>query len=198
MLFPLHVVFLQLVINPVCSIVFEAEPSEDDAMTMPPRPANASLFGLPEIAFGLFQGAVILGAVLAFYIWTLAELAAPQARAAAFVVLALANLVLALANSMSAATGLFEPHRRAFWAIGGSAVTVLTLAVFVPVVAALFRFEPPPLNILGLSAVVALLAGGWSAPMRWLVRALIRRFVPLRPRPAVVQAEKCDGAKLQC
>ena len=117
MLFPVHVVFLQLVINPVCSIVFEAEPSEDEAMTKPPRPANASLFGLREIAFGLFQGAVILGAVFAFYIWALEDLTDPQARATAFVALALANLFLALVNSMSAGTDLFKPHRRAFWAI---------------------------------------------------------------------------------
>ena len=198
MLFPLHVVFLQLVINPVCSIVFEAEPSEDEAMTVPPRPANASLFGLREIAFGLFQGAVILGTVLAFYIWALEALTDPQARAAAFVALALANLVLALANSMSAATGLFEPHRRAFWAIGGTAVAVLTLAVFAPVVATLFRFEPPPLNILGVSVLVALLAGGWAAPIRWLVQLRSRRTVPLRLRLGVVQAEKCDGADIQC
>lgn len=198
MLFPLHVVFLQLVINPVCSIVFEAEPSEEEAMTKPPRPANGSLFGLPEIAFGLFQGAVILGAVLAFYIWALAELAEPQARAAAFVALALANLALALVNSMSAGTGLFEPHRRAFWAIGGTAVAVLTLAVFMPVVATLFRFEPAPLRILGVSVLLALLAGGWAAPMRWLFRLRIRRPVALRPRLAVGQDRESNVADIQC
>ena len=186
MLFPLHVVFLQLVINPVCSIVFEAEPSEGEAMTKPPRPANASLFGLPEIAFGLFQGAVILGAVFAFYIRALGELTDPQARAAAFVALALANLFLALANSTSAGTGLFEPHRRAFWVIGGTAVAVLTLAVFAPAVATLFRFEPPPLSILGVSFLLALLAGGWAAPARWLIRLRVRRHLaPQSPRSAI-------------
>ncbi|WP_338323276.1 cation transporting ATPase C-terminal domain-containing protein, partial [Xanthomonas euvesicatoria] len=56
LLFPAHVVFLQLIISPVCSLVFEAEPSEGDAMTKPPRSDTASLFGPRQIAFGALQG----------------------------------------------------------------------------------------------------------------------------------------------
>ena len=82
--------------------------------------------------------------------------------------------------------------------IVGPIVAVLTLAVFMPVVATLFRFEPPPLSILGVSVLLALLAGGWAAPMRWLLRHGIRRPVALRPRLAVVHDRKSNVADIQC
>ncbi|PZO00626.1 MAG: ATPase, partial [Alphaproteobacteria bacterium] len=59
LLFPVHVVFLELVIDPVCSLVFEAEPSERNAMKKPPRDPKAALFGTRQIAIGVFQGLVI-------------------------------------------------------------------------------------------------------------------------------------------
>src|SRR6185436_15731627 len=67
LLFPMHVVLMELVIDPTCSIVFEAEPSEHDAMKKPPRAADESLFGPVQIGLGLFQGAVILLAILTLY-----------------------------------------------------------------------------------------------------------------------------------
>ena len=125
LLFPAHVVFLQLIISPVCSLVFEAEPSEGDAMTKPPRSDTASLFGPRQIAFGALQGVVILSGVLGFYVWMLAQAPETEARAAAFIALAIANMVLALTDSATSGVSLFDPHRRIFWLICASAVIVL-------------------------------------------------------------------------
>ena len=168
LLFPAHVIFLELVIDPVCSLVFEAEPSEKDAMRKPPRRVSAALFGPKQIVFGAFQGLVILSGVLGFYIWALRQIPETEARAAAFVALAMANMVLALTDSAASGVSLFDPHRRVFWFIGATATAVLALCVFVPPFESLFRFDAPPLGILGIAIAIAAVAGGWAAPMRWL------------------------------
>jgi len=100
MLYPMHVVLLELVIDPVCSLVFEAEPSEINAINKPPRPRNQSLFGSKELFAGLFQGAVILAAVFGLYIWRLSiDVPAGEARALAFTALVVGNLILAFAEA---------------------------------------------------------------------------------------------------
>ena len=177
LLFPAHVIFLELVIDPVCSLVFEAEPSETDAMRKPPRPVTASLFGPRQIAFGALQGGIILSGVLGLYLWALQQLPETEARATAFVALALANMVLALTDSASAGVSLFDPHRRIFWLIGSSATAVLALCVFAPPFEALFRFDAPPLGVLAVAVAVAALTGGWAAPARALARAYQERNV---------------------
>ena len=81
-LYPMHVILLELVIDPVCSLVFEGEPSERHAMEKPPRPATEPLFGASQIVLGFVQGAVVLGAVLGLYVWALnAGVPEMQARA---------------------------------------------------------------------------------------------------------------------
>ena len=81
-LYPMHVILLELVIDPVCSLVFEGEPSERHAMEKPPRPATEPLFGTSQIVLGFVQGAVVLGAVFGLYVWALnAGVPEMQARA---------------------------------------------------------------------------------------------------------------------
>ena len=57
---PVHIVFLELIIDPACSIAFEAEPAEADVMARPPRNPNAPLFGMGQIVFSLFAGFISL------------------------------------------------------------------------------------------------------------------------------------------
>ncbi|MDP3616420.1 MAG: HAD-IC family P-type ATPase, partial [Rhodoferax sp.] len=56
LLFPLHIAFLELVIDPACSMVFENEPSESDVMKRPPRNVNTPLFAGMTLVFALLQG----------------------------------------------------------------------------------------------------------------------------------------------
>ncbi|MEQ7154220.1 cation-translocating P-type ATPase [Brevundimonas aurifodinae] len=177
LLFPIHVVFIELVIDPVCSLVFEAEPSETDAMKKPPRPTGAALFGRSQIAFGVLQGFVILGGDLGFYLWALERASDTEARAAAFVALALANMILALTNSASAGVSLFDPHRRVFWLIGLTASAVLSAALYIPGLAAIFRFAPPSPDVLLVGVTVAFIAGGWAAVFRAALR--VKKSPPL-------------------
>lgn len=170
-LFPIHVVLLELVVDPVCSLVFEGEPSEPDAMRRPPRNPRASLFGPAEILAGFGRGAVILAAVLGLYLGLLPAVGENAARAAAYVGLAVGNLSLALAIGASAGVGLFDARRRLFWIIAATLAVVLLPALYAPGVFELFRFEPPPPGALTLAVGCGLAAGGWSG----VVRALRRR-----------------------
>ena len=174
-LFPIHVVLLELVVDPVCALVFEAEPSEPDAMRRPPRPRRARLFGVGEIAAGLGQGLVILAAVLWLYLGLLPLAGEAGARGVAYVALAVANLALALANAASAGVGAFSAHRRLFWAIAGGLAIILLGGLYLSPVAALFRFSAPDLTHLLLGVGAGLLAGGWSGLIR-AVRRYQRRY----------------------
>lgn len=176
MLFPMHVVLLELVIDPVCSLVFESEPSEVDAMNKPPRPADESLFGVGILLFGLFQGAVVLAGVFGLYVWSLMNgLPAPEARATAFIALVAANLVLAFADSAEVGSSFFDRRRLSFWLIAASATAILAVILFVPAAARMFSVSLPAPSTIALAIGVALLVGGWYG--------FLRRFGLLRARP---------------
>ena len=96
---PIHVVFLELIIDPVSSIVFEAEPEEAGVMARPPRDPKAPLFDNVLLARGLLQGAVVLAAALAMFLLGIRdEHGETVARAMAFVTLVLGNLGLVMTN----------------------------------------------------------------------------------------------------
>lgn len=166
-LLPVHVMILELIIDPMSALVFEGEPSDRQAMMRPPRPVNESLFGLGHIFFGLLLGSVMLAAVFALY-WSAIHASLPEqeARAIAYVALVLGNLTLAFATSRDASSSFFGKNRIAFWAIAAAAVAIVGLAIFVAPIATLFRFSPPNVAWLGLAVLVALLAGGWSVFVR--------------------------------
>lgn len=170
LLFPVHVVLLELVIDPVCSLVFEAEPSEPDAMRRPPRPRR-SLFGPKEILFGLARGLPLLAAVLGLYLACLPSVGEAAARGVAYAALAVGNLALAAATGASTGAGLFDPHRRLFWGICLALAAVLLAALYIPVVSGVFQFAAPSPFLLSLGVAVGLAAGGWSG----LVRAVVLR-----------------------
>jgi Ca2+-transporting ATPase len=168
-LYPMHVILLELVIDPVCSLVFEGEPSERHAMEKPPRPATEPLFGASQILLGFVQGAIVLGAVLGLYVWALsAGVPEMQARASAFAALVLGNLVLAFADAAEPGTSFFDSRRLAFWGIGAGAAVIVATVIYVPPLAAILRVSPPSLSWMATTLTIAVLAGGWFGLARRL------------------------------
>ncbi len=167
MLFPMHLVLLELLIDPLCSIVFEGERSESGAMQRSPRRRDERLFGRRELMLAIVQGTVVLASVFAFYAWLNASNVGEQiARAGAFVALVTGHLSLALAESSSLGQPLLARGRGVFWAIVAGAVLLVTASLTVPFLLAVLRFAMPPLSILAMSMFIGLVSGGWSVVLR--------------------------------
>jgi Ca2+-transporting ATPase len=167
LLFPMHVVLLELVIDPTCALVFEAEPSEKEAMKRPPRRVDEALFGPMQIFIALLQGAGVLIGVLGLYWWavTAAPGAEKVARGASFLALVAAILVLALSDS--AASGrIFAPHRRIYWLIVSAVTVVLAVILGVPAIATVFDVAPPSRDLILLACAIAIVSGGWMGLIR--------------------------------
>lgn len=99
MLWPLHIVLLQLLIDPACSVLFEAEPEAPDLMDRPPRLATDSPFALSGLLPAMLQGAGMAALLLAFQAWTIGlGWDAQQSRTVVFCVLVAGVLLLVLAN----------------------------------------------------------------------------------------------------
>ncbi len=169
LLYPMHVVMLELIIDPVCSLVFESEPSDRSAMRRPPRSIKEPLFGRPQMILAAVQGAILLAGVLGVYVWTLISgLPEGQARAAGFMVLVIGNLVLALADASGPATRLFDPRHNIFWIVSAIAAIVLAGTLTVPFLSQIFRVEAPDGSVIAIAGLVAVVAGGWyGAARRW-------------------------------
>ncbi|MBC3883885.1 cation-translocating P-type ATPase [Undibacterium griseum] len=144
-LMPVHIMVLQLVIDPTCSLVFEAEPEEPDVMQKPPRASGASLFERAVLLTGLFRGSALLLTVLAVYWMALQQFDAGEARALAFTTMVLGNLGLIFIHRSQSASlwhSLRLPNPALWWVVG-TGMAVLLLALTVPGLSQLFYFGRP-------------------------------------------------------
>jgi Ca2+-transporting ATPase len=161
LMFPLHIAFLELVIDPACSLVFENEPSEADVMQRPPRDPQAPLFAGTTLVLALLQGLGVLLVVLVAHAWGSSWLSEPAARAFAFSTLVMGNLALIFSNRSSSSlwVSLRVPNRTLWW-VAGATTTLLALTLYQPWISGLFQFAPlAPQDVLtavalGLSSVV--------------------------------------------
>jgi Ca2+-transporting ATPase len=166
---PIHIVFLELIIDPACSVIFEMESDEDDVMSRPPRRLDEPLFGKPMVLTGLFQGLGVLAVVLAVYGFNLLSGAGEDtARMTSFSLLVVANLGLILANrsrTRSLMATLRTPNPAMWWVAGG-ALVFLVLAISVPFLRGLFRFGVAPAWEWGVVVVAGLISVQVSATVK--------------------------------
>ena len=177
LLHPIHVVLLELVIDPACSIVFEAEAAEPDVMQRPPRPVADPLLDARSLAVCLAQGLCVLAACLAALYFSHAHLGQPLAVAQTvmFATLILANLGLILvhrSSTMPLRSILRRPNHALWWVLLGSLLALLVL-LEVPAVRDFFRFAPVP--------GPQLLAWGLLGPASVLWFVLLKRGPAARP-----------------
>jgi Ca2+-transporting ATPase len=182
--YPVHIVFLEFVIDPACSIAFEAEPAENDVMRRPPRPATSRLFNGWSLATSVLQGASLLIAVALLYALVLASgTPEPQARAMAFAAVVLGNVGLILSNRSRQAPLLATLRRPnpALWWIAGGALLGLGLALYVEPMLEIFRFAPLSGYQLLMSVAAAAVGLTWLELYKWL------RPYSVQPRRASVR-----------
>jgi Ca2+-transporting ATPase len=142
-LFPVHVVFLELIIDPACSLVFEAEKEEKDIMNRKPRSIKESLFSPSTVLYSLLQGAVLLLVVVGVFMAAqgFGESVA-TARALAFTTLIVGNLGLIFSNrswTLALPSILRQKNTAVTWILSG-AVIFMVLSLHVPFLSALFKF----------------------------------------------------------
>jgi P-type Ca2+ transporter type 2C len=156
LLFPVHIVFLELLIDPTCALAFENEAPEPDLMRRAPRDQRAPLLDLSTLLFGLLQGGVALATVLAAYGWALNAMPPDQARSFAFSVLVLADVGLIFANRSRSGTliATLSMPNRIVWTVTAAALAALALALHVPLLAGVFHFAPLAPAQLGLACAL--------------------------------------------
>ena len=143
-LLPVHILFLELIIDPACSIVFEAEPEESGIMDRPPRRQSESIFGKKAVLISLLQGLSVLAIVFGvFYFAMVNNRGEDEARALSFTTLIVANLALILTNrswSRTVFTALRTPNAALWWVLSG-AIGFLALVLSVPFLRGIFKFD---------------------------------------------------------
>ena len=162
---PVHIVFLEFVIDPACSIAFEAEPAHPSTMRRPPRSPKEPLLGGRLLWFSFLQGMAVLIAVAVLYFLVLSHgFAEERARAMAFTALVLGNAVLIISNrsqTRSILATLRMPNRALWWIVGG-AIGGLAVALYLPPMQRIFRFEALAVSDLLLCMLAALAGMAWS------------------------------------
>ncbi|HKB52987.1 MAG TPA: cation-translocating P-type ATPase, partial [Ramlibacter sp.] len=189
LLLPMHIAFLELVIDPACTLAFEAEAPDEDIMRRPPRAPDAPLFAGATMVSSLFQGAVVLAVVIALYVWAQRHLGETEARSLAFVAMVTGNLTLLLAYR-SRTRSIVETLARAnatLWAIEAGSLALLAAVLYVPGLRGIFRMSPLDPAILALGAGAGVLAAfpfeAVKLAGRWVQRVRLEDKPPFTETP---------------
>jgi Ca2+-transporting ATPase len=186
LLLPLHIVLLELIIDPACSIVFEAQPESADIMSRPPRNLHDSPFSLSNIGYAIFQGGGISIILLLGY-WLLGatqSLGEAQERVTVYISLVVGVLLLVIANSASTQLSSLVAIRKSRllpW-LAGIVAALLIVITTVPMANDVLQFHRPGLVGWGLAAILVAVMAAWLGILRkaqyWYLN-----FQAFRPRP---------------
>ena len=178
-LLPVHIVFLELIIDPACSIAFEAEREERNVMNRPPRDPRKPLFGRRTIGLSMMQGFSVLAVMLVVFAITIFEnKGTEEARAMTFTALIFANLALIFTNrswSSSIVATLRNPNR-ALWAVTVLAVGFLMLVLYVPFAQELFGLGVLHFNDILVCLVAAFISILWFEGLKIALKGRMGAF----------------------
>jgi len=175
---PVHVIFLELVMGPTCSIVYENEPIEKDAMQRPPRVLTDTFLNWGELMVSIIQGLVITAGILWMYQYSV-HLGndEPTTRALVFSTLIFANILLSLVNR-SFYYSIFESFKNRNYLLAGISALVLVLLfviLYVKPVSGFFSVAPLTVKELGLTFLTAAVSVLWFEIYKLLKRLLERK-----------------------
>ncbi len=175
LLLPVHIMFLELIIDPSCTLIFEAEEAEADVMRRPPRHPGERLFSSRTIWLSLAQGVSVLLACLAVFLLSRGGHSAEAARALTFTTLVAAFLVIILVNrswSRSLPAMLRMPNAALRWVLLGT-TGLLATVLYVPMARGLLHFAALHVTDLLLSLGAGLVCVLWFE--------LLKLFTSARP-----------------
>jgi Ca2+-transporting ATPase len=161
---PIHVIFLELIMGPTCSIFFEKEPVEDDIMQKPPRKRNEALFGRGELWISLLQGLVLSAGVLSLYYYYMVNGSSlEQTRNIVFTTLILGNVFLTLTNRSFTKTIIHTIRYKNKLAPYVLILSILFLMIlqFIPGIGNLFGLKSMTSGQFGICLMVAFVCVMW-------------------------------------
>jgi Ca2+-transporting ATPase len=177
LLLPIHIVFLELIIDPSCTLIFEAEEAEADVMRRPPRRPDERLFSMRTIGVAVMQGLSVLAVCLGVFLLSRARHSPDAARALTFATLVVAFVVIILVNrswTRSLFAMLRLPNTALRWVVLG-ACTVLAVILVVPFAQQLFHFAPIHPMDLALSLGAGLVCVLWFELAKLVKRRQVAR-----------------------
>jgi Ca2+-transporting ATPase len=170
---PVHIIFLELVMGPTCSVVYENEPAEKNTMTLPPRSYTTTFFNWRELSTSILQGLVITAGTLTVY-----QLAVNNGyneatvRTMVFITLITANISLTLVNRSFYYSVLttMKYKNNLIGLITGITFLMTALLLYVPPLSRFFGFHHPNTNQLFTSMAIGTLSVVWYEAVKWIKR----------------------------
>jgi Ca2+-transporting ATPase len=161
---PVHVIFLELIMGPTCSIIYENEPMEPGTMLRPPRKMGSNFLSLKQLTLSIMQGLMItLGCLGLGYYYIQQGQDSSIVRTIIFITLLFSNIFLTLENR-SFRYSIFKTLRyknRLVPVIIFTTLLFIAALLYVPFVQNLFMLHNISLTDIGYCAAVALASTGW-------------------------------------
>jgi Ca2+-transporting ATPase len=170
---PVHVIFLELIMGPTCSIIYENEPLEANSMYQPPRKMTHTFLSWDELSISIWQGLIISAGTLATYrLAVSAGSSENQTRAIVFVCLVTANIFLTLVNRSFYYSFLKTFSYRNWLLRGILLLTIFTMSLLltVPALRDFFRFEWSNWSLFGQAVGIGILSVLWFEIYKWKQR----------------------------
>ncbi|MCI4442381.1 MAG: cation-translocating P-type ATPase [Lentimicrobium sp.] len=161
---PVHIIFLEIIMGPTCSIIYENEPMESNLMLQKPRPLTNTFFNLKEITISIVQGLVITLGLLFVYQYCVRDNCTESVtRTVVFLTLIASNIFLTLANR-SFYYSIFTTIRyknNLVLIIIGATIFITSLLLFIPVFSHFFMFDTVSTLQIGMSVSVGFMSVMW-------------------------------------
>ena len=182
-----HVIFLELIMGPTCSIVYENEPAERNAMLQPPRPAQYSFLNWRELSLSFLQGIMIsLGIFFIYHYSVKSGYDESLTRSMVFITLITANIFLTLVNRSFyySVWETLKQKNKLVWLIITMTFTMMIAILVIPFIRSFFGMVIPHPQSLLICLITAFVSVFWFEVWKWRIRQQSR---------TAVQYAKSDG-----
>lgn len=171
---PVHVIFLELIMGPMCSIVYENEPAEKNSMLQKPRQLGSTFLSLKEMGISIIQGITITIGILFVYQLTVQNGGAENlTRTMVFTTLVFSNIILSLVNRSfyySVFTSLKNKNNMMVFA-NSATLLMLAMIIYINPIAHFFAVLPLQLHQIGICILASIVSVGWIEIWKWNKRA---------------------------
>ena len=174
---PVHVIFLELIMGPTCSIIYENEPMEKGTMQRPPRKMGATFLSFKQLMVSIFQGILITAGCLGIgYYYMIQGQNEIAVRTFIFITLLFSNVLLTLINRsfQHSIITTISYKNRLVPLITGITLLLIGALLYVPFVCNLFQLTPLPLSSIAICVVVALACTLWMEAWKILKLQFVR------------------------